>query len=51
MDIIIKYKKRYILTFEYIKKSLNRFCYDLDEHRNVQKEIATALVYIVEIIE
>ncbi len=49
-DIVIKCEKRYILVFEYIEKSFDGFRYDLDEYWNVQKEIVTALVYIVEII-
>jgi len=51
IDIIIKRKKRRILAFEYIEKSFDRLCHNLDEYRDVQKEITTTLVYIVEIIE
>ena len=50
-DAAIERKERYILVFEYIRKSFNGLCRDLDEHRDVQKEIVTTLVYIVEIIK
>jgi len=51
MDIAIKCEERCILALEYIKKSLDGLRYDLDKHRDVQKNIATTLVRIVEIIE
>ncbi len=51
MDTAIKYKERYILIFEYIKKSLDRLRCDFNEYRDIQKEIVITLVYIVEIIE
>ncbi len=35
INIIIKCKERCILVFEYIKKSLDRLRYDLDEHRDI----------------
>ncbi len=50
-DAVIKRKERCILTFEYIEKSLDGFRCDLDEYRDVQKEIVTTLVRVVEIIE
>ncbi len=36
-DVIIEYKEHYILVFEYVKKNLDGFRYDLDEYRDVQK--------------
>ncbi len=50
-DVIIECEERCILVFKYIRKSLDGFCYDFDEHRDVQKEIVVTLVCIVEIIE
>jgi len=50
-DTVIKREECRILTFEYVGKSLDGLCCDLDEHRDVQKEIATTLIYIVKIIE
>ncbi len=38
MDIVIKCEKRCILTFEYIEKSLDGFCYDLDKYRDIPKK-------------
>ena len=34
-DAVIKRKKRCILVFEYVKKSLDRLRRDLDEYRDV----------------
>ncbi len=34
-DTVIEYKERYILAFEYIKKSFNRFHYDFNEYRDI----------------
>ena len=50
-DAIIECEERCILVFEYIGKSFDGFRYDFDEYRDVQKEIVTILVYIVEIME
>jgi len=50
-DIVIKCKERYILVFEYIRKSFDGLRCNLDKHRDIQKEIVIILVYIVEIIK
>ena len=50
-NAVIKYEKRCILVFEYIKKSLDKFHCNLDEYQDVQKEIVAVLVHIVKIIE
>ena len=50
-DVVIKREKRRILALEYIRKSLDGLRHNLDEYRDVQKEIVATLVYIVEIIE
>ena len=50
-DAVIKYEEHCILALEYIRKSLDGLRYDLDEYRDVQKEIVAILVYIVEIIK
>ena len=50
-DAAIERKERRILALEYVRKSLDKLCRDLDEHRDIQKEIVTTLVRIVEIIE
>ena len=51
IDITIKCEERCILAFEYIEKSLDKLRYDFNEYRDVQKEIVTILVCVVEIIE
>jgi len=50
-DAAIKREERHILALEYVGKSLDGLRYDLDKHRDVQKEIVATLVCIVEIIE
>src|SRR6266699_3155175 len=50
-DAAIEREERRILALEYIGKSLDGLRRDLDKHRDVQKEIAAALVRIVEIME
>ncbi len=50
-DAAIKREERHILALEYVGKSLDGLRYDLDKHRDVQKEIVAILIYIVEIIE
>ena len=51
IDVVIECKEYCILVLEYIKKSFNGFRCDFNEYRDVQKKIAIALVYIVEIIK
>jgi len=35
IDTVIKREERYILVFEYIRKSLNRFHCNFDEYRDI----------------
>ncbi len=50
-DAAIEREERRILALEYVGKSLDGLRRDLDEHRDVQKEIAATLVRVVEIME
>ena len=50
-DAVIKHEECYILILKYIEKSFDGFRCNFNEHRDIQKEIVTILIYIIEIIE
>ncbi len=50
-DAAIEREERRILVFEYVGKSLDGLRCDLDKYRDVQKEIAATLVYVVKIMK